>query len=134
MGDEFRLILMQCPKCNSTHIRKNGKRKGKQNHICVDCTRQFIDCYDPPKGYSDEVKRECLKMYVNGMGFRGIERVKGVHHTTVIYWLKQVGKVLPNAYAPDNVPDVGELDVACSRRVRETFVGSKKQNMALDCG
>ncbi|MGB3694474.1 MAG: IS1 family transposase, partial [Spirulinaceae cyanobacterium] len=28
---------MQCPECNSTHIRKNGKRRGKQNHICVDC-------------------------------------------------------------------------------------------------
>ncbi|MGF1986690.1 MAG: transposase-like zinc-binding domain-containing protein, partial [Nostoc sp. ZfuVER08] len=26
---------MQCPYCNSTEIRKNGKRRGKQNHICV---------------------------------------------------------------------------------------------------
>ncbi|MBD2068121.1 IS1 family transposase, partial [Leptolyngbya sp. FACHB-671] len=24
---------MQCPECGSTHIRKNGKRRGKQNHI-----------------------------------------------------------------------------------------------------
>ncbi|MBD1810180.1 transposase-like zinc-binding domain-containing protein, partial [Microcoleus vaginatus] len=24
---------MQCPECKSTHIRKNGKKKGKQNHI-----------------------------------------------------------------------------------------------------
>lgn len=39
---------------------------------------------NPTLGYSDEVRRECLLMYVNGMGFRGIERVKGVHHTTVI--------------------------------------------------
>jgi transposase-like protein len=39
--------------------------------------RQFIDRYETTKGYSDDVKRECLKMYVNGMGFRGIERVKG---------------------------------------------------------
>ena len=37
------------------------------------------NCYEPSKGYSDEVKRDCLKMYVNGMGFRGIERVKGVY-------------------------------------------------------
>jgi transposase-like protein len=63
---------MQCPECQSTHIRKNGKRKGKQNHICVDCGRQFIDGYDPPKGYADEFKRECLKLYVNGMGFRAM--------------------------------------------------------------
>lgn len=101
---------MQCPECGSSHIRKNGKKKGKQNRICVDCGRQFIDHYDLPKGYSDEVKRECLKMYVNGSGFRAIERVKGVHHTTVIYWVKQVGDRLPNAYTPEVIPDVEELD------------------------
>ncbi len=111
---------MQYPECQSTHIRKNGKKKGKQNHICVDCGRQFIDCYEPRKGYSDEIKRECLKMYTNGMGFRGIERVKGVHHTTIIHWLKQVGNNLPDAYAPETVPQVGELDEL------ETFVGAKK--------
>ena len=71
---------MQCPYCGSTEIRKNGKRRGKQNHICVSCDRQFIDLYDPPKGYSEELKQECLKMYLNGMGFHGIERFKGVHH------------------------------------------------------
>jgi transposase-like protein len=111
---------MQCPECQSTYIRKNGKRKGKQNHICVTCGRQFIDRYDPLQGYSDEVKRECLLMYTNGMGFRAIERVKGVHHTTVIHWVKQVGGKLPDAYEPQKIPDVGELDEL------ETFVGSKK--------
>lgn len=90
------------------------------HHICVACNRQFIDHYETTKGYSDEVKRECLKMYVNGMGFRGIERVKGVHHTTVITWVKLVGELLPNAYEPDTTPQVGELDEL------ETFVGSKK--------
>ena len=39
-------------------------------------------------------------MYVNGMGFRAIERIKGVHHTSIINWVKQVGELLPNAYAP----------------------------------
>jgi transposase-like protein len=100
---------MQCPECQSTHTRKNGIRRGKQNHICVDCSRQFIERYETTKGYSDEVKRECLKMYVNGMGFRGIERVKGVHHTTVITWVKQVGELLPDAYTPQTTPEVGEL-------------------------
>lgn len=87
---------MKCPECGSVHIRKNGKKKGKQNHICVACSRQFIDDYAPPKGYNSAVKQECLKMYVNGSGFRAIERVKGVHHTTVIHWVKQLGENLPD--------------------------------------
>lgn len=67
------------------------------------------------------MKRECLKMYVSGMGFRGIGRVKGVHHTTLITWVKQVGERLSNAYAPDQVPSVGELDEL------ETFIGQKNK-------
>jgi hypothetical protein len=59
-------------------------------------------------------------MYVNGMGFRGIERVTGVHHTTVINWVRNVGERLPDAYLRETVPEVGELDEL------ETFVGSKK--------
>jgi transposase-like protein len=36
---------MQCPECQSTYVNKNGHKKGKQNYICVDCGRQFIDSY-----------------------------------------------------------------------------------------
>ena len=60
------------------------------------------------------------------MGFKEIERVKGVHHTTVLNWVKQVGELLPNAYEPAIVPEVGELDEL------ETFIGKKKENLALD--
>jgi len=66
--------------------------------------RQFIDRYEPPQGYSDEVKRECLKMYVNGMGFRGIERIKGVHHTTLITWVKLVGELQQSCLQPRDDP------------------------------
>jgi transposase-like protein len=111
---------MHCPYCESAKIRKNGKRRGKQNHICVDCGRQFIDIYSPSKGYPDEVKESCLRSYVNGMGFRAIERDKGVqtladsltlrYHTTVINWVKQVGSMLPDAPPIEKIPLVGELD------------------------
>lgn len=59
---------------------------------------------------------------------RAIERAKGVHHTTVIAWVKQIGELLPDAYDPEVTPKVGELDEL------ETFVGSKKQGLAVDGG
>ena len=119
---------MECPDCQSTHLRKNGWRRGKQNHLCLACGRQFVENPKVERGYSDDIRRLCLRMYVNGMGFRGIERVTGVHHTTVITWVKQVGERLPDAYSPDTKPEVGELDEL------ETFVGSKKQDLDLDSG
>ena len=109
---------MQCPECGSAHSRKNGHRRGKQNHICVDCNRQFVDEYSE-RG-SDWTKRLCLRMYVNGMRFRGIGRVMGGNHTIVMDWLTQVGECLPDADAPDEIPHVGELDEL------QTFVGRKK--------
>lgn len=54
---------------------------------------------------------------VNGIGFRAIERVKKVHHTTVINWVKQVGNSLPDAPEYSEIPEVAELDEL------ETFVG-----------
>ncbi len=74
---------MECPEGHSHHIHKNGHRKGKQNYICVKCGRQFIEEYQH-RGYSDDVKRNCLKMYVNGIGFRGRERITGVSRTTIM--------------------------------------------------
>ena len=62
-------------------------------------------------------------MYVNGMGFRAIARVKSVSHVTVMNWVKQVGELLPNAYEAETIPQVGELDEL------ETFIGSKKTNV-----
>ena len=70
---------MECPKCKSTHINKNGHKKGKQNYTCVSCARQFIDNYKSHKGYDPIIKKDCVKMYVNGLGFRAIERISGVH-------------------------------------------------------
>ncbi len=49
-----------CPNCQSTHINKNGHKRGKQNYICKNCGRQFIEDYKPHKGYSETVKSECM--------------------------------------------------------------------------
>lgn len=65
-------------------------------------------------------------MYVNGMGFRGISRVTGVAHTTIINQVKQVGKLLPDTYEAEDTPQVGEVDEL------QTFIGKKKQSLDLD--
>jgi hypothetical protein len=78
----------------------------EDKRFCTHCGRQFIDEYDPPPGYSKQINQECLKMDVNGMGFRAIERVKGVDHTTIIYWVKQLGEPLPDAPEESEIPEV----------------------------
>lgn len=45
----------------------------------------------------------------------------------MINWVKLVGKTLPNAPEDNEIPLVTELDEL------ETFVGSKKQSLVVDC-
>lgn len=82
-----RKSAMECRECHSHHIHKNGHRKSQQNHICVKYGRQFITEYQHC-GYSDDVKHNYLKMYVNAMFFRGIERITGVSRTTIMVVVK----------------------------------------------
>jgi transposase-like protein len=84
---------MKCPKCNSNRAVKNGRRRGKQCYKCQDCGRQFVE--SPVKrSYPPEVRQLRLKMYLNGMGLPGIERVTEIHHTTVMNVFNQSGKSL----------------------------------------
>ena len=110
---------MICPHCTSSNVSKNGHRRSKQNHICRDCGRQFVESYSC-QGYADEIKQQCLKMYVNGMGFRAIERITGVNHNTVINWVKKAASPLPDAPAYSEIPEITQIDEL------QTFVGKKK--------
>jgi len=114
---------MQCPKCSSTHICKNGTREGKQRYICIDCQRQFLSYMNRPKVIRT-ISNESVLSCISTVGFRAIERVKHVHHTTIIYWVKQLGGRLPDTPA-EAKSQVGELDEL------QTFVRSKKNKIWL---
>ena len=34
---------MKCPRCESTLYRKNGRRNDKQNYLCKNCGKQFLE-------------------------------------------------------------------------------------------
>ncbi len=63
-------------------------------------------------------------MYVNGMGFRAIERITGVSRTTIMDGVKLVGTLLPDAYERRNYPR--------GRRIGATgnLCWKKKSNLA----
>lgn len=115
---------MICPKCQSTKFKKNGHKRGKQNHLCSDCGHQFIDNYSP-LGYPEYVKKHCLHLYVEGNGFRRIERLTGVCHNTVINWVKAAGLSLSEQPDYDEIPEVAQIDEL------QTFVGNKKNKIWL---
>jgi len=62
---------MKCPQCRSSNLRKDGYQNGKQRFECKDCGRLFRESYEVT-GYRSQVKKLCLEMYLNGMGFLAI--------------------------------------------------------------
>lgn len=74
---------------------------------CKDCGRLFRESYES-KGYPSQVKKICREMYLNGMGFRAVERVTEIHHTTIRNWVKESAEGLPED--EEDHPIVAELD------------------------
>ncbi len=65
-------------------------------------------------------------MYVNGNGFRTIERLTGVNHNTVSNWVRLAAAFLPDAPEYSEIPEIAQVDEL------QAFIGKKKQNMAVD--
>lgn len=96
---------MKCPRCESTQISKKSSHHGKHNYICKYCKRQFVEFYDT-KGYSDDAKRLCVRMYLDGMSLRGIERVTGINHNTIINWVRQIAPALSDMPESNEISEV----------------------------
>ena len=110
---------MHCPKCKSSQKKKNGFRRGKQSYRCKNCGCQYVE-NPKPRGYSNEIKQFCLKMYLNGMGLRAIARVTEIDHTTIINWVEEAGESLLDEPQDDEIPEITEIDEL------QTFVGNRK--------
>ena len=80
---------MKCPKCNSENQVKDGIVKKRQRYLCKDCNYRFTV---ENRGKPIEIKRAALFLYLEGLGFRSIERFLKVSNVSVMKWIKSFGK------------------------------------------
>ena len=109
--------MANCPKCQNERCTKDGIVRGKQRYRCKGCGYRHTVAY---KGYSEEVKRQALKMYLEGLGFRSIGRLLNCSHVAVYQWIKAYGKKARLDVLAATEIDVVEMDEMHS------YVGSKK--------
>ena len=69
---------MQCPRCQSKRVIKNGRiHTGKPKWMCKDCQRQFV--LDPKwRRVSDQTKALIDKLLLEKISLAGIARVVDV--------------------------------------------------------
>jgi transposase-like protein len=100
---------MKCPQCKSTQVNRNGHHHGKQNYLCKQCGRQFVE-FQKARGYSNDVKKICLRIYASGVGFREIERLTGINHNTILHWARQAEDVSLQRAEPEDAESSADLD------------------------
>ena len=68
---------------------------------------------------SEEVKRQALQMYLEGLGFSSIARILRVSHVSVLNWIRKYGREIDSIRneKPVKVMELDEL---------HTYVGHKK--------
>ena len=99
---------LKCPYCNSNRINKDGfVNKNIQRYLCRDCKRTFKLEKDNRIKYSDEKRMKVIKMYLEGVGIRSIERLENIPNTLVIKWIKKFGKTIKEEIIKqlNNIPD-----------------------------
>ena len=78
---------MPCPRCQGTHVVKNGTiHSGTPKWMCKDCRRQFVT--DPVQlRISDNTKQTIDKLLLERLSLAGIVRVTGVSARSLQYYV-----------------------------------------------
>ena len=86
---------MNCPKCDSTQVVKNGHTHyGKQRFRCQECRRQFVE--NPTRQPVDESTRELIeKLLKERLALAAIARVTGVSERWLQMYVNQKYYQLP---------------------------------------
>lgn len=98
---------MNCPKCQSSKIVKDGIVKGKQRFLCKSCKFRFTVMY---RGKPPDIKRQAIELYLEGLGFRSIERILKVSNVSVMNWVREFGEKLDQIKRVEESIDVIEMD------------------------
>ena len=108
---------MNCPQCASAQYVKDGIVKNKQRYCCKQCKYRYTVAQ---RGKHPVLKKLALQLYLEGLGFRSIERVLHVSHVSVLNWVRALGKKIEEYRQEEGTINIIEMDEL------HTYIGTKK--------
>jgi transposase-like protein len=114
-------MSVQCPYCSSKEdqVKAGFNQTGSQRYKCKPCGRHYTP-KPKPHGYSEEVRLQAVRLYLEGNSLRSIGRVLGVNHQSVANWVNAHAEQLPKQSPVSQTPEAIELDEMFS------FISDKK--------
>ncbi len=119
---------MTCHNCRS-ECRRFGKRQNRQRYQCNQCRKVFTDARNNNLDgmYLPIEKAEMvLKLLLEGNSVSTVERVTGVHHTTILKLLVLAGEKCERIMAA-KVRNIEVRDVECDELW--AFIGKKQKRV-----
>ncbi len=123
---------MNCPHCQSPHIKKNGHTHyGKQNYQCTACRRQFVE--SGPEWFVNEADKLMInKLLLERISLAGICRVCDVSQPWLLNYIKKLYAELPDDLNADaELPETETyLDARMDEEIRRLRRVKKKDSSA----
>ncbi|MDR0678615.1 MAG: hypothetical protein LBF44_03735 [Holosporaceae bacterium] len=128
-------MSINCKKCSSDAVCKNGFVVGKQRYLCKVCGMNFTEG-DGREKHSRRIIRAAIELYLEGNGFRRISRLLkkifnvDVCYQLVIHWIKSADQkidwIKQNVSTQRNKVPLIEMD--------ELFTYIKKRQIQSEYG
>jgi len=90
---------MKCRHCESVDLVKFGVVLGKQRYKCKACGKSTRE-NDGRIKYSPGKKLRVLRLYLENMGIRSIERLEGVPNPLIIRWIRDSASFISGLLKP----------------------------------
>jgi transposase-like protein len=122
------LEIHACPSCGSEEVSRNGQnRHGKQNYLCRDCGRQFVD--NPTwKAITTEQQGLIDRMLLERISLAGIARVLQISEDTVQRYVNAKSKTVSQQVEVIEKP---KKRLTVQLHVKTTFIPISKKEFIL---
>ena len=120
-----------CKHCKSDDSVKNGCVYGKQRYKCRSCNKTYREG-DRRENYTNDQRFKVVRMYLEGVGIRSIERLEDVSHQLIIQWVRKFSKIIGNklnaAVLPEDAKEIqilelDELFSYCQKKLTKSTYG-----------
>ena len=118
----------KCPSCGGTKIIKYGHRRGKQNHICKDCNRQFVE-NNAQKLILEGHKALIANALLERVALLGICRIFNVSLSWLLWYSTTLGRLSPEDLGQELPKDIKKVDLVFEMDELCTYIGKKKNKV-----
>ena len=103
--------------CACTIIVACRSAKCDVNEVNANCGKIWTDGKDNRLKYSNKKREKVIKMYLENVSIRSIERLENVSEPLILKWIKKMGKEIKNKFnesinkIKDNINNIDEKDI-----------------------